>query len=230
MCRIRFLITCVATTAVILATQIAAAASPAVTSIERPATGRFLVAKRSLDDPRFRESVVYLVEHGDGGTLGLIINRPRKVSLAEVVPELDRKLASAHTVHYGGPVGMQMILMLVRADSSSDGLVHVADDVYISSARVAFDEALETQLPASKLRFYVGHSGWAPGQLEAELLHGSWFVVDRSTDDIFLEDPDSLWPRLIESLEPAGIQVQKGPRQQQLSMFTPSPLNDHTID
>lgn len=177
----------------------------------KPGPGMFLVAKRALDDSHFGQSVVYLVEHGKDGTLGLIVNRSSGVSLSEAAPDIEDKLATAHALYYGGPVGLPMILMLVRSESATEGMAHVVNNVYISSDRRVFDEVLAAKKPDSELRFYIGHSGWAAGQLDFELLRGDWHVVTADTDAIFSGETDSLWNRLIERLEPMGIQVDNRP-------------------
>ena len=173
----------------------------------KPGPGMFLVAKRALDDSHFGQSVVYLVEHDEDGTLGLIVNRSSDVSLSEAIPDIEDKQATAHSLHYGGPVGLPMILMLVRSESATEGMVHVVDDVYISSDRRVLDEVLAAKNPVNEVRFYIGHSGWAAGQLDFELVRDDWYVVAADTDAIFSGETDSLWNRLIERLEPTGIQV-----------------------
>ena len=182
-----------------------------VTITGKPGPGMFLVAKRALYDSHFGQSVVYLIEHGQDGTLGLIVNRSSDISLSEAVPDIEDKQAMAHTMYYGGPVGMPMILMLVRSESATEGMVHVVDDVYISSDRGVLDRVLAAKKIDSELRFYIGHSGWAAGQLDFELVRGDWHVVEADTDAIFSDDTDSLWSRLIERLEPTGIQVDNRP-------------------
>ncbi|MDH3857253.1 MAG: YqgE/AlgH family protein [Gammaproteobacteria bacterium] len=177
----------------------------------KPGPGMFLVAKRSLDDSHFGQSVVYLVEHDDDGTLGLIVNRSSDVSLSEAVPDIEDKQATAHVLYYGGPVGLPMILMLARSESAREGMAHVVGDVYISSDRRVLDEVLAAKKPDSELRFYIGYSGWAAGQLDFELVRGDWHVVAADTDAIFSGETDLLWNRLIERLEPTGIQVDSQP-------------------
>ena len=179
------------------------------TITEKPDPGMFLVARRALADPHFGQSVVYLVEHGEDGTLGLIVNRSSGVSLFEAVPDIADKQATAHVLYYGGPVGLSTILMLVRSESATEGMTHVVDDVYISSDRRVLDAVLAAKKPESELRFYFGHSGWAAGQLDFELGRGDWHVVGADTDAIFSGATDSLWNRLIEQLEPTGIQADK---------------------
>ena len=52
-----------------------------------------------------------------------------------------------------------MILMLVRSESATEGMAHVADNVYISADRHVLDEVLAAKKPASEVRFYIGYSG-----------------------------------------------------------------------
>ena len=177
----------------------------------KPGPGMFLVARRSLHDSNFGQSVVYLVEHDEGGTLGLIVNRSSDVSLSEAVPDIEDEQATAHALYYGGPVGLPMILMLVRSESATEGMAHVVDDVYISSDRRVLDKVLAAKKSDKELRFYIGYSGWAAGQLDFELMRGDWHVVGADTDAIFSGEAASLWNRLIEQLEPEGIQVDKRP-------------------
>jgi len=220
MWQIRFLMTICVTLGVALSGESVAGGPLVPTSIAptspdtttgQPGSGMFLVAKRALDDSHFGQSVVYLVEHGKDGTLGLIVNRSSDVSLSEAVPDIENKLATAHALFYGGPVGLPMILMLVRSESAMEGMAHVVDDVYISSDRRVLDEVLAAKKPDSELRFYIGHSSWAAGQLDSELLRGDWHIVTADTDAIFSSETDSLWSRLIERLEPTGIQVDNRP-------------------
>jgi len=177
------------------------------TSTGKPGPGMFLVARRALDDSHFGQSVVYLIEHGEDGTLGLIVNRSSEINLSEAVPDIEDKQEAAHTLYYGGPVGLPMILMLVRSESLTEGMAHVANNVYISADRRVFDEVLAVKKPGSEVHFYIGHSGWAAGQLDFELARGSWHVVPADTDAIFSGETESMWNRLIERLEPKGIQV-----------------------
>ncbi len=173
-----------------------------------PGPGTFLVASRALQDPNFGQSVVYLAEHDENGTLGLIVNRSSNYNLSDAIPEVENEQSERHKLNFGGPVGRSMIFMLLRRQTPAPGMAHVADDVYISADRRVLDAALAAEKTAAELRFYIGHSGWGAGQLDFELQHGSWHVIAADSDAIFTEDTDSLWQRLIERLEPEGIQVQ----------------------
>lgn len=173
----------------------------------KPMPGKFLVASRSLQDPRFVESVVYLVKHGSRGTLGLIVNRPGNVTLLEVLPGTEDEQAGLHTLYYGGPVGQSVVFMLLRNEASGRGIARIAGEVSFSSERHVLDSMLDGNKPPSEVHFHIGHSGWAPGQLRFEIQHGSWHVIDGDADMIFSDHPKLLWGELIENLEPVGIQA-----------------------
>ena len=191
--------------------QVAIAQNLNVSSALEPAQGRFLVATRSLVDPSFGESVVYLVAHDEGGSVGLIVNRRSKLNLAETVPDLENAGGTDYSLYYGGPVELSMVLMLTRGGSEIEGLMHVGDGVHISSERPVLEAALASEEEARELRFYIGYSGWAGGQLDGELVRGSWHVVQGDPDAIFSADPGELWDELIDGLEPDGIQVEAVP-------------------
>jgi len=240
MCEIRVLIAIAVALGVALAGEPVASGPLVPTSIapalpsastDKPDPGMFLVARRALAGSHFGQSVVYLIEHDEEGTLGLIVNRASAISLSEALPDIEDRRATEHALYYGGPVGLPMILMLVRSESATEGMAHVADDVYISSDRGVLEEALAAKKPTSELRFYIGYSGWAGGQLDFELERGSWHVVEADPDAVFSGETDSLWDRLIERLEPPGIQVDSRPFMSaqgyaRLKSSTPSILPD----
>ena len=177
--------------------------------IAKPAPGTFLVARRALDGTYFGQTVIYLVEHDAQGSLGLIVNRSSEIRLNDALADIDAEQAAAHRLYYGGPVEPAKILMLLRGQSADKGMALVAGSVYFSTDREVLDAALAAGNTASELRLYLGYSGWAAGQLYYELKRGSWFVVSASADAVFGDDSDSLWQRLIERLEPEGIEVRK---------------------
>ena len=100
-----------------------------------------------------------------------------------------------------------MIMMLLRGAAAARGTALVAGSVYVGTDRRALAAALAANKSASEMRLYIGYSGWSPGQLDFELQRGSWHVVPARADEIFADDSDTLWQRLIERLEPEGIEV-----------------------
>lgn len=177
------------------------------------APGTFLIAKRSLLDPTFSKSVVYIAEHDATGSVGLIVNQPSSFQLSDAMPDLDKDQAATHRLYFGGPVEISGILMLLRSDTPSEGMRFVADDVYLSADQRVLDKVMDkdSQLTPRQVRFYAGYSGWGAGQLDFELARDSWFVIKADPDLLFSGDQITLWDDLIEQLDPSGIQVHRGP-------------------
>lgn len=173
-----------------------------------PAAGMFLVARRSLQDPNFRESVIYIVQHDDEGTLGLVLNRPGKIMLSEAVPDVDTRNGRHHPLYLGGPVGIPQITMLIANPPETPMAKHIAGNIYFSADRALLDHLLDEGKPDSELRFYLGYAGWTPGQLAFELMLESWHMIRaEDTNTVFDDNTGTLWERLIQSLEPTGIHV-----------------------
>jgi putative transcriptional regulator len=153
--------------------------------------GRLLIATPPLVDPNFDRTVVLLLEHGDEGALGIVLNRPSDTSLSEVLPEWHDHASAPAVVFIGGPVTPEAVIALARGgDEQTPGWVHVLGD--LGTVDVGRDP-LDVSGSLESLRVFVGYAGWAPGQLEAELGDGAWFVVDMRADDAFARSPDRLW-------------------------------------
>lgn len=154
--------------------------------------GRLLVAAPPLVDPNFDRTVVLLLEHGDDGTLGIVLNRPTTATLDETLPDWQA-LASAPAVLFaGGPVAPDAVIALARSNAiePADGWIPVLDDLgTVDIGRDPADLAVEL----TGLRVFVGYAGWGPGQLEGELDQGAWFVVRATAGDAFTSDPSDLW-------------------------------------
>jgi putative transcriptional regulator len=153
--------------------------------------GHLLVATPPLVDPNFDRTVVLILEHGETGALGLVLNRPAETELVDVLPEW-RVLASAPPVVFvGGPVSPDAVIALARGQEGEvDGWVHILAD--IGTVDLARDP-LDLGAPLEALRVFVGYAGWAPGQLEAELEQGAWFVARLEREDPFVNTPEQLW-------------------------------------
>jgi putative transcriptional regulator len=193
------------------------AAVPGVRHLE-PAPGRFLVAKRSLLDPNFRETVIYLVAHDEEGTWGMVVNRRTEMRLSEVLPDIEQDEASEHRVFVGGPVGLSHLVMLFKGAVGQGRVQSVNDDVYVSLDRGVLENLLDNHTPTDALRLFAGHAGWSPGQLEAEIAEDAWYVVPGDIEAVFSRNVVFLWHHMIAELEPDGIEVQKQPRSGKVSV------------
>jgi len=163
--------------------------------------GKLLVASRDLSDPNFSETVILLLAYGPNGTMGVIINRPSDVKLATVLPEIKQLRRRPDTIHLGGPVLTNHVLLLIRSSKAPGDSLLIFGDVYASSSVTTLRHALERQGPKDLLRAYAGHAGWAPGQLEAEIERGDWYVTGAETEMVFTKSPKQLWQTLMPRVE-----------------------------
>ena len=160
-----------------------------------PAKGSFLVAARDLRDPNFERTVVLLVHYDREGAMGLIVNRPTRRVAGELLPELEDLATEDEPIFIGGPVGRFGLLALLQARDAPAEAEHVFEDVYLSGSR---DLMLRSSSAShTRLRVYVGHAGWAPGQLDFEIARGGWHVVPARRELVFAEDSADLWEQLI---------------------------------
>jgi putative transcriptional regulator len=159
---------------------------------EASVRGRLLVATPDLRDPNFSRTVVLMLEHGDDGALGVVLNRPIELAVADVLPDWADLSSAPACLFVGGPVAPTAVIGLGRGDGPVfqplfDGLGTLDLDL---------DPVLYAASMAS-FRVFVGYAGWAPGQLELELAAGGWLVLDLAPDDPFSSDPAALWQAVL---------------------------------
>jgi putative transcriptional regulator len=184
-----------------------------VTPATEPAAGRFLVARRALDDPHFRQTVIYLLRHGLSGTVGLIINRPSGLNLSDALSDIDGMDLKSRPLFFGGPVEFTTVSMLIRNEQESRLVEHIAEDIYLSGDRSVLERLLSENKPDNALHFYLGHARWQPEQLGREIRQENWYVIDTDPAVIFSTSPESVWKRLIEKLDPSGLYAGNNPLQ-----------------
>ena len=159
--------------------------------IPRPLTGRLLVATPVLGDPNFDRTVVLVLDHGEDGAVGLVLNRPSDTSVGEPLPEWDDVAAFPSVIFVGGPVAQTAVIGLARGDGeSAEGWRPLVGGVGIVDLGSSPDH---TATHIEDLRLFAGYAGWGEGQLEAEIGAGAWFVVDAHADDALSPDPERLW-------------------------------------
>lgn len=152
--------------------------------------GQLLIASSSLVDPNFARTVVLVASHAETGALGLILNRELDSDLVDVWSRISSEpCVRLENLHHGGPV--PGTLMALHDRRSLANLI-VADDLYVATELNAM-EALAAS-DEGRAYFYVGHSGWGPGQLEHEIQEGSWLIAPATADHVFGgHDPHALW-------------------------------------
>ena len=174
----------------------------------RPGRGMFLLAAPRLRDPRFAQTVVLLLEYGQTGALGLVINRPTEASLHDVLAT-PLPNSEGHAVFAGGPVELPRLIALLRSPVAVDGAERLFGDVHASGSMDTLRRVLERDGQAADVHVYLGYAGWAPGQLDAEIARGDWIVTPADAESVFDTPPGDVWPDLMR--RNAGRWVRAGP-------------------
>lgn len=163
--------------------------------------GQLLVATAEMKDPRFVESVIYIVQHNHEGTMGLVINRPLTQAPIEDVLKgsgVDGKDATRKvTVHYGGPVSPRQGFILHSDDFVLENSKKVKDGIAMTSDARIVGEISIGKGPRQFL-LMIGYAGWAPGQLEEEMKAKSWFLIPADKELIFDKKTENKWQRALD--------------------------------
>ena len=173
-------------------------AAPTVGAWGDSLAGRLVVANESMGDPRFRNSVIYMVEHNAGGAMGLIVNVP----LGEMpIAALFERLGLAPpavpgeiAVYYGGPVEKARGFLLHSTDVLVAGSIEVGDGVAMTAEPEMMDKVGRGEGPGRRI-FAFGYSGWGPQQLESEFARDAWFTIPYDPALVFVADPSLSWER-----------------------------------
>jgi putative transcriptional regulator len=178
------------------------AQTPKARLVREPAAGRFLVAQAGLPDLNFHNTVILLVKYDDEGAMGVVVNRPTKVTVSKVFEDMVGSLMRAdEPVFVGGPVARSGVVALLRTPEAPGESEYVTEDVYMITAIEEMEDAVASDAKPAEFRVFAGYSGWGAGQLERELLIDSWHVFEGEASLAFDPDPGTLWERLIKLTE-----------------------------
>lgn len=161
--------------------------------------GQLLISGGGLFDPNFRHTVVLVGEHNAEGALGVVLNRPMEMSVAEGVPLLAGLVEPGESLFQGGPVQPNEPVLL--AEFISPGLADLP--VFGAVGFLTGAVPADVRPDVVRARVYAGYAGWGPGQLEAELEQDAWILENATEEDVFTSAPETLWRRVLE---------RKGPR------------------
>jgi putative transcriptional regulator len=160
--------------------------------------GILLVAKPTLVDPNFKETVVIVTRAQDGHTVGVVLNRPLSLHLADIAPPWPAAEKYAEPLYAGGPVMREVVVALFTADTTpEDSAFQVLPNIWLTLHPRLITRLLSGHGDAP-LRLFAGFAGWAPQQLEAEMDEGAWYALRASESVLFRKDTSSLWRELIE--------------------------------
>ena len=156
----------------------------------------FLIAMPSLEDENFGHSVTLICHHDDEGAMGVVINQPLDVSVAELFSNASlatgQLLHPAHPVWFGGPVRQEHLFVLHDKEHKWDNTLQVSDDLYLTTS-ADFLEALTDGQELGQYLLALGCAGWAPGQLEHEMSENSWVYATADNQLIFNTPTSERW-------------------------------------
>jgi putative transcriptional regulator len=181
----------------LLCAAVLAAAPPARALTPEPIEPNavLLVAKPTLLDPNFSHTVVLATRTPDAGTVGVILNRPTPFKASDVLPSDLPAENYRDSIYFGGPVLLKAIVAVFHADEQPAApAYHVLEHVYLTVHRDIIEALLRE--PGQRYRLYMGFSGWAPRQLESEMMRKDWYVLPADEQTIFRADTRELWTEL----------------------------------
>ena len=173
-------------------------------------TGTLLVATPALESAAFDRTVVLITRYSETElTMGLVLNRPLgeriRLYAADSLQQLtggDDACAELGRIFYqGGPVHQRYLFFLHRLDGLVEGGTKILDGLYFGgNLDTQYTEAEVLRADVPRLRFYLGYAGWEPGQLEAEISAGTWFLAPGDPELVLAPTPETMWQAVLYSL------------------------------
>lgn len=167
---------------------------PASGADTKPLNAMLIVARDGLPDSNFADSIVLVMNNLGPGPVGIIINRPLPIPVSRLFPDIERLARVRDKVYFGGPIDFRSVWFLFRAATPPEHAIQACDGVYLSADRELLLRLLGRDKPMDSLRIFLGHAGWASGQLEAEIERHDWTSKRAEMDAIFSGKSEHPWP------------------------------------
>jgi putative transcriptional regulator len=159
-------------------------------------SNQLLIAMPTLADSHFAQTVTLICKHNAEGALGIIINRPMQMRLAEVLEQLDLsaqdQLIREQTILRGGPVQTERGFVIHRAGPLWNATMVVSDQIHVTTSRDVLEAIVEGRGP-TPLTMALGYAGWDAGQLEAEMAQNAWLTVPLEEHILFDTPFEQRW-------------------------------------
>ncbi|MDQ6910130.1 MAG: YqgE/AlgH family protein [Actinomycetota bacterium] len=158
--------------------------------------GRLVVAAPVMQDPNFDRTVVLVLEHGQDGALGIVLNRPTEADVFEALPRWESLAAEPAVIFVGGPVAPTAAICVARA--GAPGETNGWKPLFGGLGTVDLErDPDDLGTAVEKVRVFAGYTGWGPGQLDDEIEEGAWFVLDALPADALSAEPATLWEAVL---------------------------------
>lgn len=159
-------------------------------------SGQLLIAAPFLDDTHFDRSVILLTSYDHLGATGFILNKPSALKLSDLYPGPNH--FDQFSIQYGGPVSDDNLYFLHKRPDLVPNAYSISKNLFWGGDTQALNKLLEHgEVFDHEFAFFMGYSGWSPGQLESEIAEHSWLVVEGFGLEIFDLPTESLWRNLL---------------------------------
>ena len=166
-------------------------------------TGKFLIAMPGMGDRRFEYSVIYICNHSEKGSMGLMINKPiERGSFDDLCKQLsiENDVGRDVSVLFGGPVATARGFVIHSRDYTSDGSTEkLGETLSLTTTRDVIEAMAGTKMP-KEAGLFMGYAGWAGGQLEHEISENGWLLGDLSEEIVLDTDHDAKWSMALKEL------------------------------
>jgi putative transcriptional regulator len=164
--------------------------------------GQLLVASPGMRDPRFRKSVIYMIEHNAGGAHGIIVNKilgqKRIASLMKNFGLDSRGATGSLDLHFGGPVNPRGAFILHTSDYK-DAKSRSVDGTISFTLDIGILRAIADGKSPKRVLLALGYAGWGAGQLGDEVARGDWSLADATEELVFGDGSSDVWERIVGS-------------------------------
>ncbi|MEW6998342.1 YqgE/AlgH family protein [Colwelliaceae bacterium BS250] len=164
---------------------------------------QLLIAMPSLQDPYFHKTVTYICEHNDDGAMGLVINIPVRITLNELLAQIDADKDNtehlSQRVLAGGPVSPDRGFVLHNNQQGWESSLALGNDIMITTSKDIL-QALGTDNAPQQFMVALGYAGWGAGQLEEELKQNSWLTTTADKEILFDTPIELRWQKAAEKL------------------------------
>lgn len=162
----------------------------------KPTKGSLLLAEPFMMDPNFKRTVIFITEHNEDGTVGFVLNRESPLLLSDAVEGFE---GFDVPLYLGGPVQTDTLHYLHTYGDKLEGSIEIADGVYWSGNFEGLKAMVQQgEIDPKEIRFFLGYSGWSPGQLDDEMKESSWITHEGKGLHVFNTDPEELWKQVLE--------------------------------
>lgn len=153
--------------------------------------GEFLIAHPMLQDGYFKRAVIYLTEDNDEGSLGFVLNFKTDLLLRDLFPHLKN---GNFPIYEGGPVSKDQLYYIHNLGNDLTDSIKITDGLYWGGNFFELTHLIEHgKVKTHNVRFFVGYSGWTPGQLKEELIQKAWFQGEADSFTALNNNPKNLW-------------------------------------